>query len=105
DPLLARHLLFCGDPAMLPAGMAARCAVVTMVPVAASDLTVLVDRRAATLHPMGVVVRPHLQSTETAEQIGELLAPHPDGDHTPGSTSRPPTAGAVGGTAALAPGT
>ena len=71
DPLLARHVLFCGDPASLPAGMAARCAVVTMDPVAASDLTVLVDRQAATLHPMGHVVRPHLQSAETAEQIAD----------------------------------
>ena len=75
DPLLARSVLFCGDPASLPAAVAARCAVVTMEPVAASDLTILVDPRAATIHPMGHVVRPHLQSAETAEQIAELVAP------------------------------
>ena len=45
---------------------------------AASDLTVLVDRQAATLHPMGQVVRPHLQSVETAAQIAELVAPLPE---------------------------
>ena len=66
DPSMARHVLFCGDPASLPPAVAARCAVITMEPVAASDLTVLVDRHAATLHPMGLVVRPHLQSAETA---------------------------------------
>ena len=99
DPVEARRVLFCGDPASLPQGLAARCAVVTMAPVAASDLTVLVARRAATLHPMGVVVRPHLQSTETAEQIDELVAPHPDGDHTPGSTSLHATAVSGDGTA------
>ncbi len=75
DPSLARSVVFCGDPASLPAEVAARCAVVTMEPVAGSDLTILVDRRAATIHPMGHVVRPHLQSAETAEQIAELVAP------------------------------
>ena len=107
DPLLARRLLFCGDPATLPAGVAARCAVVTMQPVAASDLTVLVDRRAATIHPIGQVVRPHLQSAETAEQIAELVAPPPEGDRP----RRPAISvlgreavGAQGTTAALDPG-
>jgi DNA-binding SARP family transcriptional activator len=80
DRLVARHVLFCGDPASLPPQVAARCAVVTMEPVTATDLTVLVDRRAATLHPMGQVVRPHLQSTETAEQVTALVATPPDVD-------------------------
>ncbi len=75
DPLLARSVVFCGDPASLPPDVAARCAVVTMQPLAASDLTILVDPRAATIHPMGHVVRPHLQSAERAEQIAELVAP------------------------------
>ena len=105
DPMVARRVLFCGDPASLPPEVAARCAVITMAPVAASDLTVLVDRRAATLHPMGLVVRPHLQSTETAEQIAELVAPHPEGDRTArAATTRQATAGPGRGTAALTPG-
>jgi DNA-binding SARP family transcriptional activator len=77
DPSIARHVLFCGDPAALPPEAVGRCAVVTMEPVAASDLTVLVDRHAATLHPMGLVVRPHLQSSKTAQHIAELMAPLP----------------------------
>jgi DNA-binding SARP family transcriptional activator len=105
DPLLARSVVFCGDPASLPAGVAARCAVVTMEPVAASDLTILVDPRAATIHPMGHVVRPHLQSAETAQQIAELVAP-------PQEIARPPVRSdpgrhpghAPGATAALEPG-
>lgn len=83
DPFLARRVLFCGDPASLPPGLAARCAVVTMDPVAASDLTVLVDRQAATMHPMGQVLRPHLQSVETAEQIAELVAQPAEEDRAP----------------------
>ena len=76
-------VLFCGTPTALPSAVAARCAVVTMDPVAASDLSILVDRRAATLHPMGQVVRPHLQSAETAAHIAELVGPPTDDDPTP----------------------
>jgi DNA-binding SARP family transcriptional activator len=76
-----------------------------MEPVAASDLTILVDPRAATIHPMGHVVRPHLQSAETAQQIAELVAP-------PQEIARPPVRSgpgrhpghAPGATAALEPG-
>ena len=75
DPSIARHVLFCGDPAALPSAAVGRCAVVTLEPVAGSNLTVLVDRHAATLHPMGLVVRPHLQSAETAHHIAHLIAP------------------------------
>ena len=77
-----------------------------MEPLAATDLTVLVDRRAATLHPMGAVVRPHLQSVETAEQIAELVAPPADvhdGASGPQTQSLPDARGPAGGSA-LAPG-
>jgi DNA-binding SARP family transcriptional activator len=92
DPLVARRVLFCGDPSALPPEVKARCAVVTMSPVAASDLTVLVDRRAATLHPMGRVVRPHLQSVDVARQLEELVASSGDEDPAtpaPGLTTGP----------------
>jgi DNA-binding SARP family transcriptional activator len=112
DPLVARHLLYCGDPALLPPGVAARCAVVTMDPVAASDLSILVDRRGATLHPMGQVVRPHLQSTDTAARLDDLVAAPVDDD--PAAPAPPPAAVAVApspapgrrrsGSDALAPG-
>jgi DNA-binding SARP family transcriptional activator len=105
DALLARSVVYYGDPASLPAEVAARCAVVTMEPVGASDLTILVDPRAATIHPMGHVVRPHLQSAETAEQIAELVA-------SPGENPHPPADSGVeqhpgrprGATASLEPG-
>ena len=77
----APHRLFFGDPRSLPLH-AVHTAVVTTATVAASDLTVLVDRKGATLHPMGKVVRPWLQSPETSRRIAELTAPaadpHPD---------------------------
>ena len=73
DPAVARHVLFFGDPRTLPLALAPRVAVVTDSPVAATDLTLLVDRHGATLHPMGRVLRPHLLSDETAGAIAELL--------------------------------
>jgi DNA-binding SARP family transcriptional activator len=99
DPSIARHVLFCGNPAALPSAAGGRCAVVTMEPIAATDLTVLVDHHAATLHPMGLVVRPHLQSSETAQRIGELLAPAPGpgpGERAHDVAARLETAGPVG---------
>jgi DNA-binding SARP family transcriptional activator len=75
DPLVARHLVFFGDPASLRPEAARRSAVVTTAAVAASDLTMLVDRHGATLHPMGRVVRPHLQSAEMARDVEEVVAP------------------------------
>ena len=62
DPSIARTCSSAAIPLRCLPAAVGRCAVVTMDPVAASDLTVLVDRQAATLHPMGLVVRPHLQS-------------------------------------------
>jgi DNA-binding SARP family transcriptional activator len=73
DPSVARHLLFFGDPASLPPEVSRRTAVVTTAAVGASDLTILVDRHGATLHPIGRVVRPHLHSAETAQRLEELL--------------------------------
>ena len=64
DPLRPPTLFF-GDPGSLAPEVARHVAVVTTAPVAASDLTVLVDRQAATLHPVGRVLRPHLQSADT----------------------------------------
>ena len=110
EPFMARRVLFGGDPASLPPALAARCAVITTEPVAASDLTILVDRRAATLHPMGLVIRPHLQSAETAQRLAELVAPPVEWDpplpasppprEPPRDVSRPSS-----GTDALSPGT
>jgi DNA-binding SARP family transcriptional activator len=95
DPATARHVLFRGDPASLPPAVAGRCAVITMQPVAASDLAILVDRRAATLHPMGLVVRPHLQSAETAAGLAELVAPPRADDRARPSRTASPRPGTM----------
>ena len=75
DPLTSGHCVFFGSPDTLTAAQARRAAVVTTATVAATDLTVLVDRLGATLHPLGRVVHPQLPSERTAEHIAELTAP------------------------------
>ena len=78
DPRFERRsapALFFGDPRMLRPEVARHVAVVTTAAVAATDLTVLVDRQAATLHPAGRVLRPHLQSADTAELVAALVDP------------------------------
>ncbi len=105
DPNVARRVLFCGDPRALHPEAAARSAVISLDPVAASDLTVLVDRRGATLHPMGRVVRPHLQADATSRHIEELVAPDLDEALEPWrDEDEEQTAEPAGGVSALAPG-
>ena len=58
DPLTSGHCVFFGSPDTLTDAQARRAAVVTTATVAATDLTVLVDRLGATLHPLGRVVHP-----------------------------------------------
>ena len=55
--------------------VAAHTAVLTTETAVASDLTVLVDRHGASLHPVGRVIRPHLLSAATEEDVAELVAP------------------------------
>ena len=79
DPRLVNpgpaHRLFLGRPDLLPEGIAAAIAVLTTENAVASDLTILVDRHGASLHPLGRVVRPHLLSASTEEDIAALCAP------------------------------
>ena len=77
---------------------------ITMEPVAATQLSVLFYRRAATLHPMGEVVRPHLQSVEAAEQIAELVAPPTAMDDRTPDTPLLPAVDGPPGVGALVPG-
>jgi hypothetical protein len=53
-------VLFVGDPGLLSRRAAARCSVITTLPVPASDLTVTVDHQATSLHPLGITLRPDL---------------------------------------------
>jgi hypothetical protein len=45
---------------------------------------VLVDRRGASIHPLGRTVRPHLMADSTARVIGELIEPVPPLETEPG---------------------
>jgi DNA-binding SARP family transcriptional activator len=107
DPRLARHVLFFGDPGALAPRVAARTAIVTTANVSASDLTILVDRHGATIHPLSRVVRPHLQSADAARNIAELMAPAPSLAPVQAPVLREPDfppAGPPTGTAAVVPG-
>ncbi len=53
-------VLFTGDPQALSADVRRSCSVVTLAPTVDADITVLADRKAATVHPLGLTVRPHL---------------------------------------------
>jgi DNA-binding SARP family transcriptional activator len=68
----ARAALYFGDPSALSAGPGARTAVVTTAMAPASDLTVLVDRHGASIHPLGRVVRPQLLDADRERLLHEL---------------------------------
>ncbi len=69
-------ILFFGDPTQLPGGVAERVSVVTTSSLHATDVAILVDPRAATIHPLGRTVRPDLIDVGTARLMDELsLAP------------------------------
>jgi DNA-binding SARP family transcriptional activator len=82
DPGVA-HRLFLGRPDLIREEIAATSAVLTTENAVASDLTVLVDRHGASLHPLGRVVRPHLLSAATEEDVAELCAPKTRGHPRP----------------------
>jgi DNA-binding SARP family transcriptional activator len=71
------HLLFVGDPDSLSAAALARLAVVTTRPLPATDLTVVIDAQAASLHPLGVTVRPSLLRPAEHAALQDLLGPAP----------------------------
>jgi DNA-binding SARP family transcriptional activator len=71
----APHILFFGDPADLPPGGAQKVSIVTLSQASGSDLVVLVDRRAASIHPLGRTVRPHLMGTDTFSAVRAVVTP------------------------------
>jgi DNA-binding SARP family transcriptional activator len=70
-------ILFFGDPASLTPALAEKVSVVTLSYTPASDVTVLVDRLGASIHPLGRTVRPHLMYDDTADAVDELVSPAP----------------------------
>jgi DNA-binding SARP family transcriptional activator len=74
DAAAEQPILFFGDAALLSAAQARKVSIVTRSLVPGSELTVLVDRHAASIHPLGRTVRPHLMEPHTAEAVDELFA-------------------------------
>jgi DNA-binding SARP family transcriptional activator len=71
----AIEILYVGDPNALPAEIATRVAVLTTAPHApGTDLTVVVDRRAASLHPLARCVRPRLLGPDVAAALAEITS-------------------------------
>jgi DNA-binding SARP family transcriptional activator len=84
----APRVLYFGDPGALQPGLAHRVAVVTTGVATASDVTVLVDRHGATIHPIGRVLRPHLLSAEQSGLVDEITT-GPRTEPQPAETERP----------------
>lgn len=75
----ATRVLFVGDPRRLDPDTRRACAVLTPLPLSRADLTVFVDSRAATVHPFGLAVRPHLMDVTWASALEELDSAGPSG--------------------------
>jgi DNA-binding SARP family transcriptional activator len=74
-----QQVLFFGDPGLLSEELAQKVAVITLSAVPASDVTVLVDRRGASIHPLGRTVQPHLMAADTSNLVDQLVAtPDPE---------------------------
>ena len=73
DPLTVRPVLFFGHPGSLPPALARRAGVVTTDAVAGGEISILVDERAATIHPTGRVVRPHLMAESVGRHVEEVV--------------------------------
>ena len=83
----APPVLYFGDPTALEPDVARRVAVVTTAAASASDVTVLVDRHGATIHPIGRVLRPHVLSAEQSGLVDEITT-GPHMEHPPAETEQ-----------------
>lgn len=72
DGSMYPRVLFTGDPDALPMQARQRCAVLAFGVVEAADVSVFADARAATVHPLGLTVRPHLLDGSWSSAIAEL---------------------------------
>jgi LysM domain len=68
------QILFFGDPTLLSDDQREKVAIVTSCSSQASDITVVVDHNAATIHPLGRTVRPHLLEPRTADAVEEIVS-------------------------------
>ena len=81
----AVQVLFFGDPAELTEAVVRRVSILTLTCAPSSDVTVLVDRRGASIHPLGRTVRPPLLDDTTARAVRELVEPAPPPKSGPGA--------------------
>ena len=84
-----QQILFFGDLQLLSIEQQQKVATVTTGNARASDVTVLVDRHGATIHPLGRTVRPHLMSPSTARSVDEFVSAPIVLDGGPSSTAEP----------------
>lgn len=73
--IAARAVLFVGDPGDLDEVARMHCRVVTFATTDEADLTLVVDRGAVTVHPLGRSVVPHLVADDLGEHLRRLLSP------------------------------
>ncbi len=69
-----QQILFVGQPDQLSLKSRQRVAIVTTSNSYASDVSVLVDHRLASIHPLGKTLRPHLFDGDTAKNVDELVS-------------------------------
>jgi len=81
------RVLFIGDPRDLDDQGRRRCGILTTLPLPATGLTVAVDARGASLHPTGVLVRPHLLDGRHRAGVDELIDEWVDTDEAPGPSA------------------
>ena len=77
------HVLFVGDPDTLPEATRRACAVLATRQLDDADVTVVVDDRAASAHPLGLTLRPPLLDSSWKEAVDALV------DHGTPSTRVP----------------
>ena len=77
------RVLFVGDPSRLTARARARCGTITSLPLPATGLTVAVDARGASIHPLGLTVRPHVLRRDRLAAAHELLGRPSESDGLP----------------------
>jgi len=69
------HVLFVGDQRVLPVGVRERVSVLGTEVCADAPASVFVDHRAATVHPFGVALRPHLLGETWAAPVAQVSPP------------------------------
>lgn len=77
DSFNRSHVLFLGDPMQLSAHDRAKCRVLSTLSTLSTDLTILVDNSAVSIHPLGITLRPNLISDDQLPVLDYLIQVHP----------------------------